>query len=278
MGKDREPRRLGKFATAFGSMSLAVSAIVAACGGSKAELPKTQTPKPTSQTPVATKTAEPTPTPLIETPTSNPARPPIPTKTPINPTFPPTRPPTPEPTPPTATRTPQIIVATPRPATLVPEPTKTIEIGGAISPESGRIVTSLINQTRAQNGLTPLNVDLRLQRSAELYAQFIFDYGWLDNRSANPHAIKGTSSSRAAEQGYSEQVVEILSWAVGTDQSEAKVLQAWLDSPAHKAGMLSTINKDLGVGCVRGVTWYRPFYPQPVPVLLCLAEIGILSP
>lgn len=71
MGKDREPKRLGRLATFAGGGVLATLAIVACSRGGSSETQKTETP---AQTPVATQEVTPSPTlnPVVETPTTTP--------------------------------------------------------------------------------------------------------------------------------------------------------------------------------------------------------------
>lgn len=216
----------------------------------------------------------------LETPTFTPTLTVAPTATETPTPIPPSPTPTEEPTAvPTVTRIP----VTPRPPTAVPriEPTKVPEISGVLSPDYERSLGNLINQARVQNGVKPLNTDPRLQRAAEQYIMTIYNYHWIaDKRVEDVHSLQGSSAQgRIASAGYNAvSYGEVFGWAVKVDQTplDAVILNGeygWMNT-GHRANILRSTFEDMGIGCASVVDFYKPFYPNPVPMLLCVVDFG----
>ncbi len=113
-------------------------------------------------------------------------------------------------------------------------------------------VIELFNQARAANGLAPYKVSPNLSRAA----------AW---KSADPSASGSTFShtdslgrlhiQRARDCGYSgTNAGENIAWGFG---SASSVVNAWLNSPGHRAAILGSY-KVVGVGRV-GTAWTAVF-------------------
>ena len=102
-----------------------------------------------------------------------------------------------------------------------------------------------INATRARTGLAPIRVDARLVQSSSSYAQLLASIGALT------HTAGGTTmDSRAAAVGFPTNVAmgEVLAYTTAAPSTSA-ILQLWLDSPDHRAQILSPSFSVAGAGC-----------------------------
>ena len=107
---------------------------------------------------------------------------------------------------------------------------------------------SLVNTTRAHYGLHALRRSARLDRSALLKAEEI--------RSCRSfsHTPCGNSFTRTFQQaGYFRgrvRVGENLYWGSGGMGTTGHAIEAWLNSPPHRANLLGRDWQDVGVGMV----------------------------
>jgi uncharacterized YkwD family protein len=195
------------------------------------------TPVP-SATPVPT--AKPTPAPTAK-PTPAPTAKPTPAPT-AKPTPAPTAKPTPAPT------------AKPTPApTATPAPT-TKPSGSADNLANEKEVVELVNQQRAANGLAPLTLSSELSNVARAKSQDMHDKRYFSHTSptyGSPFDMMkafGISYRTAGEniaQGYS---------------TPSAVVNAWMNSPGHRANILNSSYTKIGVGYVKdGHYWTQHF-------------------
>lgn len=104
---------------------------------------------------------------------------------------------------------------------------------------------SLINQRRAAAGLRTLAANSALISAAQRYAELHFAAGpYLLS-----HTLDGTPADRAAREGYSGGVAEVL--ATGSPSSQL-IVDVWMSSPAHQAIIMGASYSDIGVGCAVG--------------------------
>jgi len=104
----------------------------------------------------------------------------------------------------------------------------------------------LINKERIYYGLQPLKSDSDLDRAAKLKSKDMI------NRNYFEHFAYGlTPWDFVKNSGYKYKYAgENL--AMNFDTSEG-VVKAWMNSPAHRANILSTDFEDIGIGVVKGV-------------------------
>ncbi len=99
-----------------------------------------------------------------------------------------------------------------------------------------------VNNFRAQNGLPALALNTKLNSAAQRHS---------DDMAANntmSHNCKDgtTASQRVTQAGYTwRTVAENVARGQKTPQ---EVVNAWINSPGHRANMLNTSVKDIGVG------------------------------
>jgi uncharacterized protein YkwD len=107
-----------------------------------------------------------------------------------------------------------------------------------------------MNDARAQHGLKPLHLDLRLMQSArshsvEMVQTKTFAHGKFWQRIEHYGVTSGTLG-------------ETLGWAAPLPGSEDRVVQMWLASPTHRAILLGRIYHDVGIGISIGPFEGRP--------------------
>lgn len=104
-----------------------------------------------------------------------------------------------------------------------------------------------VNDERTRRGLTALEPSDKLARQAGAYACEMIHYGFMDH--ANP-TTGSTTADRVLASGFEGNLFgENL--AAG-DMTPAQVVAGWMDSPPHRATLLTAGFTHLGVGIRRG--------------------------
>ena len=118
------------------------------------------------------------------------------------------------------------------------------------------------NRERAAARLTPLQLDARLVRAAQLQAQQMARYGVMAH--VLPRAQYPTFESRLEYAHYSySDAAENVAKNYGTGTS---VITGWMNSPHHRANMLSPDFTQVGVGFATdgaGDKYYAEVYGRP---------------
>ena len=109
----------------------------------------------------------------------------------------------------------------------------------AATPAENEMVEQ-VNAVRADQGLRPFRAEPRLGRSAGSYAQWMLRHDYF-----------GHLERIRAASGFSL-VGENLAWHTGLRPRVAGTVRAWLDSPPHRALMLSSRFRWIGAGMARG--------------------------
>uniref|UniRef100_UPI001C0C1835 CAP domain-containing protein n=1 Tax=Cellulosimicrobium cellulans TaxID=1710 RepID=UPI001C0C1835 len=137
---------------------------------------------------------------------------------------------------------------TPAPAPA-PSPTAPLTPSGPSAEVTA--VVELTNAERAAAGCAPLVLDARLTAAAQLHSEDMLAQGYFDHTS-----LDGRSPwDRAKAQGYANPSGENI--AKGQRTAE-EVVRAWMDSPGHRANILSCDSTEIGVGYAGGV-WTQLF-------------------
>jgi len=120
--------------------------------------------------------------------------------------------------------------------------------GSSAGPKISTVLRTLVNSTRAHYGLPPLRRAVRLDRSALMKAEEI------RTCQSFSHTPCGNSFVRTFQQsGYfrgNVRIGENLYWGSGSLGSPSNAIAAWLNSPPHRANLLSRGWRDVGVGMV----------------------------
>lgn len=109
-------------------------------------------------------------------------------------------------------------------------------------------VINWTNTQRAQNGLPPLTENFRLNNSARMKTDDMFAEQYFEHVSPS-----GTDVSDLAQNAGYEFVMIGENLALGNFKNDADLVQAWMDSPGHRANILNTRYKEIGVSVVRGI-------------------------
>ncbi|HEX5497142.1 MAG TPA: CAP domain-containing protein [Mycobacteriales bacterium] len=117
-------------------------------------------------------------------------------------------------------------------------------------------VLDLTNRQRATVNCPPLRMDFRLQAAAQGHSQDMADKDYFAHNDPD-----GTTPwDRAKAAGYPDPSAENIALGYPTP---AEVMDAWMNSPGHRANILSCDSHDLGVGYVvdpnRGAIWTQLF-------------------
>jgi uncharacterized protein YkwD len=109
-----------------------------------------------------------------------------------------------------------------------------------------RAMLCLVNRTRIAAGLRPFRAERHLARAASRHAA---DMG---RRHYFAHISPSGKSpmSRARSAGWRGGVGEVIAWGCGTLSSPRATLNAWLNSPPHRAILLGNAHR-AGVGVKR---------------------------
>lgn len=102
-------------------------------------------------------------------------------------------------------------------------------------------VFRLTNDIRTQNGLPPLTYNTTLGTVAQTYSQTMASLDFFDHVGLDG----STPQSRSSSQGYTGAVGENI--AAGYT-SAADVVQAWINSPGHRANLLNPYYTEIGIG------------------------------
>lgn len=108
--------------------------------------------------------------------------------------------------------------------------------------ERSRVV-ELVNQERGRNGLAPLAESGALTNSAEAYALYMATANFFGHTGLDGSTLR----SRAEGAGYTGWTWLGENIAAGQTSPDA-VLQAWMNSPGHRANILSPSAREIGIG------------------------------
>ena len=101
-----------------------------------------------------------------------------------------------------------------------------------------------MNEARQDQGLAPLRIDARLQRTACGHSSAML------RTDTFAHGAFATRIRRAGVRA--PRVGENLAWAVGPLAEAHAVVNAWLASPEHRANLLRPGYRTVGVGARKG--------------------------
>jgi uncharacterized protein YkwD len=126
------------------------------------------------------------------------------------------------------------------------------------SPETLEVVRAAIlclhNQIRAGKGLPLLKENVRLRRAAAGHSSTMVSQGYFDHTSPDGD----TFVDRVVSSGYTKRndgwtLGENLAWGTGDLSSATGIMNAWMNSAGHKANILKTAYREVGIGIRLGV-------------------------
>lgn len=116
---------------------------------------------------------------------------------------------------------------------------------------SATAVVALVNDERASNGCDPVHVDDRLTAAAQEHSQDMSDRDYMAHENPDGEG----PGERANRHGYGAWGAENV--AKG-QQSAEQVMNAWMNSPGHRANILNCDLEAIGVG-EAGNAWTQKF-------------------
>jgi uncharacterized protein YkwD len=131
--------------------------------------------------------------------------------------------------------------------------------------ESG--VLRQLNAVRAGHGLVPFRVNTRLAAAAEQHSREMADDGYFDH-----HSFDGTSFSARLANWYP--VAGFRSWSVGENLlwwsptvEPSGAVAAWMRSPTHRANILNSGWREIGIGVVHAASAGGTYRGRPVTII-----------
>lgn len=104
------------------------------------------------------------------------------------------------------------------------------------------------NRNRADNGLPPLVENSTLDKSASIKVKDMFDKQYFEHVSPSGVGVSDLGGS----VGY-EYIVIGENLALGNFKNNESLLNAWMNSPGHRANILNNRYTEIGVGVARGI-------------------------
>ena len=103
----------------------------------------------------------------------------------------------------------------------------------------------LINAQRQRNGRVPLSQNIRLQRAAALHSLDMARRKYFEHRAPDGEQ----PDARIVHQGYPPILVgENLAWGELEESTPANIVSLWMKSPGHRANVLETGYREIGIG------------------------------
>jgi uncharacterized protein YkwD len=114
-------------------------------------------------------------------------------------------------------------------------------------------VLCLLNGERRDRGMVPLKLNARLARAANVQAQDMVRRGYFSHESPDGH----NSTDRIRSAGYMRgggrwTVGENLAWGTAELSSARGLLNAWMNSPPHRANILRPAFREIGIAIAMG--------------------------
>jgi uncharacterized protein YkwD len=112
-----------------------------------------------------------------------------------------------------------------------------------------------LNRQRAKRGFKKLDNDRRLQRASQKHNEVMLKKGCFS------HECPGEASLEARLRGVEYLIGGLLGWTYGENiayggeylGTPKAIVKAWMHSPGHKANILNSQFKDVGVGFSPGI-------------------------
>lgn len=152
-------------------------------------------------------------------------------------------------------------VVTPPPPVVSPPPPATPPVN--LSATAQQIV-DLVNQERQAQGLAPLAVNARLTEAAAIHAGQMVSFNRMEHTLPEAQYPGLVDRINAVGYRYSSAGENI---AYGYSNA-ASVMNGWMNSPGHRANVLSTGFTEIGVAVAytsQGVAYYAQVFGRPAP-------------
>ncbi|WP_308130073.1 CAP domain-containing protein [Kitasatospora aureofaciens] len=132
-------------------------------------------------------------------------------------------------------------------------------VGGGAAPSDAQQVVDLVNAERAKAGCAPVTAEPRLAGAAQSHSDDMADRNYFDH--ASPEGYHADHRIEATGYRWS-------TWGENIARGQkdpAAVMDAWMNSPGHRANILNCAFKQLGVGVRTGSggPWWTQVFAAP---------------
>jgi uncharacterized protein YkwD len=111
----------------------------------------------------------------------------------------------------------------------------------------------LLNEERAAHGLDPVRENTALTKASLAYSQRLVAESFFAHEAPDgTDVVDRLTATGYIRPGSGWEVGENLAWAQGVLASPANVVKAWMESPGHKANVLTRSYREIGIGIVLG--------------------------
>lgn len=144
--------------------------------------------------------------------------------------------------------------------------------GDQTLPRVRAAVLCLLNEERSARGRAPLRADGSLRLAASGYARLMVDQGFFDHTSPRGSTMVTRVKTTAYLQSTTSwSLGENLAWGAGRRATAAATVRAWMESPGHRANILDSRFRDVGVGVALGAPAQPPL---GAPAATYVTEFG----
>lgn len=132
-------------------------------------------------------------------------------------------------------------------------------VGGGAAPSDAQAVVDLVNVERAKAGCGPVTADPKLATAAQSHSDDMANRNYFDH--ASPEGYHADHRIEATGYRWS-------TWGENIARGQkdpAAVMDAWMNSPGHRANILNCAFKQLGVGVRTGSggPWWTQVFAAP---------------
>ncbi len=168
-----------------------------------------------------------------------------------------------------------LVISTQRLRVRLMNPPSSTPVGPAtVEPKSlsdlRRDLMMLVNRTRTAMGLKPLRYNVMLERSAQAYAEDMARRGYFSHVSPEGETL----SNRIQKGGYRDRTFQtdcrcVKGYSLAENLARGQrtpedAMRAWMQSPSHRAAILSSEYKEIGFGISAGY-WVQHFGSVVLP-------------
>jgi uncharacterized protein YkwD len=115
-------------------------------------------------------------------------------------------------------------------------------------------ILCLHNQIRAENDLPTLKDNSKLRKAALAHSSSMVNGGFFDHTSPSGDTfVDRILSAKYAKRNDGWTLGENLAWGTGDLSTPAGIMQAWMNSPGHKANIMKKAYREVGIGIRLGV-------------------------
>jgi uncharacterized protein YkwD len=125
----------------------------------------------------------------------------------------------------------------------------------ALDPDGERTMLNQLNQARSSNGLSPLNLDSRLQQAAREHSYDMYQRHYFSHRTPD-----GKTPYDRLRDMHFRYVTAGENLAFAPDEGQA--WQALMSSPDHRANILNPDFRCVGIGAYKGLDGFEEMFTQ----------------